>query len=402
MPGKHARCLGTTSGANATLGGRSAAAVGALLVVLCAAAMLVLSLLAPSASAAIVKVQAGTYLSQTAVTSITPTLPAASTSGNMLVGIVATAANTTATAPAGWVKATSVFTSGVGTTQIWYDAKNAGGISSVKFTLAASDNAVAQLSEWSGVAITTPLNGSGTDTKTTNSTTLAVSATAAAANELGIASFGASTGSTGDTFTPASGWTNLMPAQSVSDTADYDIGVGSGSVSETETAATTAKWAGAIATFYGSCGGGSLSLASPATAAFGSLTLNGATQSVTTNLAFTPTDSTASSNGWNLTGTSTTFTNSGGKTLPTTATTVTAASVAATSGTCRLPTNSITYPVTLPAATAAPTAVKLYDAAAATGLGPSTVTLTAKISVPPNSHSGSYSSTWTFSLVSGP
>jgi len=89
VPGKHARCLGTTSGANATLGGRSAAAVGALLVVLCAAAMLVLSLLAPSASAAIVKVQAGTYLSQTAVTSITPTLPAASTSGNMLVGIVA-------------------------------------------------------------------------------------------------------------------------------------------------------------------------------------------------------------------------------------------------------------------------------------------------------------------------
>ena len=364
--------------------------------------MLVFSLLAASASAAIVKVQAGTYLSQSAVTSITPTLPDASTSGNMLVGIVATAANTTVTAPAGWVKATSIFTSGVGTTQIWYDANNAGGISSVKFTLAASDNAVAQLSEWSGVAITTPLNGSGTDTKTTNSTTLAVSATAAAANELGIASFGASTGSTGNTFTPASGWTNLMPAHSVSDTADYDSGVGSGSVSETETAATSAKWAGAIATFYGSCGGGSLSLASPATAAFGSLTLNGTNQSVTTNLAFTPTDSTASSHGWNLTGTSTTFTNSGGKTLPTTATTVTAASVAATSGTCRLPTNSITYPVTLPAASTAPTAVKLYDAAAATGLGASTVTLTAKISVPPNSRAGSYSSTWTFSLVSGP
>jgi hypothetical protein len=76
--------------------------------------------------------------------------------------------------------------------------------------------------------------------------------------------------------------------------------------------------------------------------------------------------------------------------------------VAATAGTCRLPTNAIAYPVTLPAATTAPTAVKLYDAAAATGLGPSTVTLTFKLSVPPNAYNGSFSSTWTFSLVSGP
>jgi hypothetical protein len=357
---------------------------------------------AATASAAIAEVQAGTVLSQTAVTSITPTLSAASTSGNLLVAIVATGANTTVTAPAGWVKATSVFTSGVGATQIWYDANNAGAISSVKFTLAASDNAVAQLSEWSGVAKVSPLDVTGTATATSNSTTLAVSATAHAANELSIASFGASTGSSGNTFTPASGWTNLMPAQSVSDTGDYKISVGSGSVSETETAATTAKWAGAIATFYGNCGGGSLSLTAPATAAFGSLTLNGTNQSVTTSLSFTPTDATASSSGWNLTGTSTTFKNAGSKTLPTTATTITAGAVAATASTCRLPTNAITYPVTLPAATVAPTAVKLYNAAAATGLGPSTVTLTAKLSLAPNSYNGVYSSTWTFSLVSGP
>jgi hypothetical protein len=367
-----------------------------------AGAVLILLSGAATASAAIAEVQAGTFLSQTAVTSITPTLSASSTSGNLLAAIVATGANTTVTAPAGWVKATSVYTSGVGTTQIWYDANNAGAISSVKFTLAASDNAVAQLSEWSGVAKVSPLDVTGTATKTSNSTTLAVSATAHAANELAITSFGASTGSGGNTFTPASGWTNLMPAQSVSDTGDYKIGVGSGSVSETETAATTANWSGAIATFYGNCGGGSLSLTAPATAAFGSLTLNGTNQSVTTNLSFTPTDGTASSSGWNLTGTSTTFKNAGSKTLPTTATTVTAGSVAATASTCRLPTNAITYPVTLPAAGVAPTAVKLYNAAAATGLGPSTVTLTAKLSLPPNSYNGVYSSTWTFSLVSGP
>ena len=369
---------------------------------LLASSILLLSFGAPSASAAIAKVQAGTYLSQTAVTSITPTLGSASTSGDMLAAIVGTGANTTVSAPSGWIKATGVFTTGVGATAIWYYPNNPGGISSVKFTLAASDSAVAQLSEWSGVATVSPLNGVHTTSATTTATTVSVSATAAAANELAITSFSASTGSGGNTFTPGSGWTNLLPAQSVSETGDYKIGAGSGSVSETQTAATTAKWSAAIATFYGGCPGGSLGLTSPATAAFPGLTLNGTNQSVTTNAVFTPTDSTGSSSGWNLTGTSTTFINGAAKTLPTTATTVTTGSEAATAGTCRLPTNAIAYPVTLPAATTAPTAVKLYDAAAATGLGPSTVTLTFKLSVPPNAHSGSFSSTWTFSLVSGP
>ncbi len=345
--------------------------------------------------------QAGTYLSASAVTSITPTLAGASTAGNMLAAIVATAANTTVTAPTGWVKATSIYTAGVGSTQIWYYPNNPGAISSVKFTLSASDNAVAQLSEWSGVESVTPLDGSGTATKTTAATTVAVSATAAASNELAITSFSASTGTGGNTFTPGTGWTNLMPAHSVSDTADYELGVSAGSVSETETAATSSKWSAAIATFFGSCGGGSLGLTSPGTAAFGSLTLNGTNQSLTTNLAFTPSDATASASGWNLTGTSTTFT-AGTHTLPTTATTVTAGSVAAVAGTCRLPTNKITYPVTLPAAATAPTAAKIYDASAGTGLSTSTVTLTFKLSLAPNTHAGAFTSTWTFSIVSGP
>ena len=37
----------------------------------------------------------------------------------------------------------------------------------------------------------------------------------------------------------------------------------------------------------------------------------------------------------------------------------------------------------------------------ATGLGPSTVTLTAAIAVPPKTNNGTYTSTWTSSLVSG-
>ena len=64
------------------------------------AAVALLSLGAAAAHAAIAKVQAGTYLSQAASTSITPTLSSASTAGNLLVGVVATGANTPVTAPA--------------------------------------------------------------------------------------------------------------------------------------------------------------------------------------------------------------------------------------------------------------------------------------------------------------
>lgn len=379
--------------------GRSAARLLAVALVVQAAALL--SLGVPIAQAAVAKVQSGTALTQTTGTSITPTLASASTAANLLLAVIDTAANTTITAPAGWVKATSVFLTGTGTTQIWYDANNAGAISSVHFTLSASDRASAQLSEWSGVEKNTPLDVTSTATKSTSATTLAVSATATAANELAVTSFATSTGTSGNTFTPASGWTNLESAASVSNTADFKTGAGSGSVSETETAATSAQWVGAIATFYGSCGGGSLGLTAPASGSFPTTTLNGASRTLTTTLSFTPNDATASEAGWNLTGTSTTFT-TGSHTLPTTATTVTAGSAALAAGTCQLPTNGIGYPVTLPAATVAPTAVKLYDATATTGLGTSTLTLTLGLAVPTAVHAGAYTSTWTFSLASGP
>jgi hypothetical protein len=46
--------------------------------------------------------------------------------------------------------------------------------------------------------------------------------------------------------------------------------------------------------------------------------------------------------------------------------------------------------------------VKIYDATAGTGLGAATVTVTFTLTVPPSTYSGSYTSTWTLSLVSGP
>src|SRR5207253_748006 len=73
---------------------------------------------------------------------------------------------------------------------------------------------------------------------------------------------------------------------------------------------------GIIATFEPApCGGGSLSLTTPASASFPGLTLNGTNQTVTTTLVLPPTTSGA---GWNITGTSTTLTTTSNQTLPTT------------------------------------------------------------------------------------
>ena len=348
--------------------------------------------------AAVTKVQVGVYVAGTNVSSISPTLSTPSTSGDLLVALIDTSANTTVTAPSGWSKAKSVYKMGAGSSQIWYETNNPGGVSSAAFSLSPSDSVVAQLSEWSGIELVSPLDGSGSNTAGSG-TSLTVSATAADPNELAITNLRTGTATA---FIPASGWTNLLPASTDNDSGDYQIGVGSGTVSETEGANTSTSWAGVIATFQGSCGGGSLSITPPNTISFGTLALTGLDQSSTTNLAPTVTDATGTGNGWNVTGTSTQFRNSAGKTLPTTATTVTAGSAAATAGTCEMPTNQISYPLVLPAAAIAPTAVKLFDAKAHTGLGQFLVTLAMQLAVPANAYSGTYTSTWTVTIASGP
>ncbi|MDX6637611.1 MAG: hypothetical protein QOJ01_1122, partial [Solirubrobacterales bacterium] len=111
---------------------------------------------------------------------------------------------------------------------------------------------------------------------------------------------------------------------------------------------------------------------------------------------------TTGSVGWNLTITSTQFI-VGAKTLATNASTVTAVTVAcANGGICITPTNSVTYPVSVPAGSTPPTAVKFRNGANATGVGTFTVTPTVGVFVPQNSFAGSYKSTLTIAVVSGP
>ncbi len=145
----------------------------------------------------------------------------------------------------------------------------------------------------------------------------------------------------------------------------------------------------------------------PANGTVPATTLNGTDQTQTQTQAFDVSDATGTNAGWNIQATSTTFT-AGAHTLPTTATTIASAPADScdASSSCTLATNGISYAYTLPAATSAPTATKLFNAAANTGMGNQTITPTWTLAIPANAWAGGagtpYTSTWTLTLVSGP
>lgn len=151
--------------------------------------------------------------------------------------------------------------------------------------------------------------------------------------------------------------------------------------------------------------GGALAFinATPTAVTFPATTLNGTDQVASQTQLLDISDARGTGAGWNVTATSTAF-NNGSVSLSNGATTITTAPAVACdpSIACVTPTNAITYPYTLPAAATAPTATKMYNAAAATGTGALTVTPTWRLAVPATAAVGTYTSTWTLSLVSGP
>jgi hypothetical protein len=355
----------------------------------------------------IAKVQAGT-VAKTAGATVAPTLPAASAVGTLLVATLTSQKHANFTGPTGWVHAVSAGLTNA-EAEIWYYAHNPGGITSASFSNSGATSTAGQLSEWSGVAASSPLDKTGNTTSLlATSVAPATSSPTTVTGELAVtAAAQYITLPSTATFTPGTGWTNLGNSGATSSsyqyTADYRTGVATGTVSETITSSDLGTWAAAVATFKPvTCQSGSLTLTPPSTVAFTGATLTGDDQTTTASAALTPSDMSGNASGWNVQATSTTFTNTAGKTLPTSATTITAATATAASGNCDLPTNAVSYPLTLPAAATAPTAVKVYDAAANTGGGPLTLTLSFQLSIPASAYSGSYTSTWTFTIASGP
>lgn len=174
-------------------------------------------------------------------------------------------------------------------------------------------------------------------------------------------------------------------------------------------------------------GSGTLSLTTPTSLAW-STTLNGiAQQLVDTTPAdenLVVDDASGTGAGWHVTVSATTFT-SGTNTLPdattlvangsgTSETTGATPSVnCTTAGDCTVPTSAtaVTYPLAIATAATAPAPVTLYSADAGTGMGSvlfgANATLGTNplgwwVNVPGNTHTGAYTSTFSFNIISGP
>jgi hypothetical protein len=206
----------------------------------------------PGASLNISNVQVGVK-SAVATLTVTPTLPAASTAGTLLVATIKSLDSATAfTAPAGWVRANSTHQATASRTEIWYYANNPGGISSVAFGVPQS--AIAQLTEWRNVLAAAPLDKSGVlATTTAASATVSTSAATTAANDLVITDFGPQV-KTPQTYTPGAGWTSLASDMPNGFASEYRLDLPAAVASETVTVTTGAAWSAVIAAFKPAAG----------------------------------------------------------------------------------------------------------------------------------------------------
>jgi hypothetical protein len=139
-----------------------------------------------------------------------------------------------------------------------------------------------------------------------------------------------------------------------------------------------------------------------------SLTLNGVDQTPTYPINISVVDArgiaTGSPGGWNLTITSTTFSDGSGHSFPTNASTITGVtSACGVNSTCTPPTNSVPNTnLAVPAAGVAPAPVKFENAASGSGLGTNALTTTVQVAVPSNVFAGTYSSTVTIAIAATP
>lgn len=117
-------------------------------------------------------------------------------------------------------------------------------------------------------------------------------------------------------------------------------------------------------------------------------------------------DARGSGTGWSVDLTSTLLHTSTGHDLPATVASVQAAPtyscVTTDVASCTLGSDTISYPYVVPAAATAPTSTVVASAAAGTGMGAQSVKVPFVLTIPSNAYAGTYTASWTFTLVSGP
>jgi hypothetical protein len=355
---------------------------------------------AAPAHAAIAVIASASASSTTAT--LTLTKPTNTASGQVMVATVSGAGTTTISAPAGWTLVQDT-TSGALRQLLYVKVAAAGEPTSYAFASSGSRNASGGITTYSGVNATVPVDASD-EALGASGNAAAPSVTTSAANDLVITAVAIASATT---VTPASGTTERYDKASAStdvEVADATAATAGATTARTAVPAiTTTAWTAQTVALRDASAAG-LSLATDAAAAFSaSLDAGDQTPSFTFGTTVTDTRTGASAGlGWNLTITSTQYT-TGSATLSTTASTVTgAAATCSNGGVCVAPVNATAYPVTVPAAATAPAAVKLASVAAGGGEGLFSMPVTIAVRVPQNSFSGSYHSTITVSIVSGP
>jgi hypothetical protein len=161
---------------------------------------------------------------------------------------------------------------------------------------------------------------------------------------------------------------------------------------------------GAGVTVSSTVAGGSTLTVAPLNSPSFAITLNGDDQTATYQAQLQVVDARglAAGGGWNLTLTSTQFSDGSGHTLPTTASTLTSVTTGChtATSTCTLPSNTASNSgVAVPVS---PTSAKILNAATGTGLGRIDVNANVSVAIPANTIAASYSSTLTVAIAAGP
>jgi hypothetical protein len=183
---------------------------------------------------------------------ISPTLPAASLAGTLLVIVMeCDPSPNRVTMPAPWATGDFAQAGANSRSELWYYANNPGGITTATITsVPASINCEAQMTEWRNVATVNPLDTTGTATFTVNQLTAAVSTTAATtmANELVITSM-VFTNQPGMTITQGAGFTSLLNDPINGLTSEYRVDLPAAVASETVTSTVATTWSLVMAAF---------------------------------------------------------------------------------------------------------------------------------------------------------
>jgi hypothetical protein len=373
-----------------------------LLIAAVGGALLYLALAPAPAHAAIAFVGAAKAENGNGSASLSITKPTGVVEGGVMVATVTAAGTGSITTPSGWTVIKNV--AGTALRQVtYYKVAGASEGASYSWSLGSSRAASGGIADYSGVNQVVPVDAiASASGESGNASAPSVTTSAASDLVLVAASFATAT-----TVTAGASTTERFDVGSSSNTsevADFiQASAGATAAATVTPAVSSAAWiAQTIALRDASLA--TLSASTTAAPSF-SANLNSGDQTKTFTVPLTVSDTRTGASaglGWNTTITSTQF-SSGTKTLPASISTITAVSSScANGGLCTNPTNTIAYPLAVPAGAEPPTAVKFFSAAAATGKGVFTLTPTVSVAVPQNSFTGTYTSTLTIAIVSGP